>query len=304
MKKILTQKEKTTIIDYLEQYCFIKKIDAQYIVTNENKKEMISIDDKIISYLFMNESVYKINELSLYGSQLNNIAVHIDYRNRKYFDVLMQNYLNYTKARELINIVSTYQPKLFSKYNYRKIYDIHRYTISRFDLLNIPMHNISEEYSASDLCFAYKNFIKLFENALLRNLDYFEKLIEKVEKTNRKICVYRNENGACIGYAIYNLNKQGICKIDEIIYTNGKSFKRMLAFISEYQYDIIVDVSEYEKIQKIFKNSQYTKEKVVMLKINNIGLFNNLFSTKVKTSFELTDFFTKHNYFQDFLNNI
>lgn len=303
MISILKENEYAIIYNMLQEYLFSSKFNAQYRLYEKNIKLAKKEEDKIIGFLIFKDCNYLIHDYHILGSTLLNLCVHVDYRNRKHSHELMGTYEYYTKKHNLISTVLTYQNKFMTKHGYVKAYDIHRFLVPKIEIIGKNYKNIAVQYTSHDLLEVYSKFTKEFRCTLLRDIYYFDKLIEKVKSEGKKICVYKDREGKCSGYAIYSSNKNGVCKIDEIIYTNASSLKNLVYFISEGYFDVVMDVSEYELINKVFKKATYTKERSCMIKVNHLALFNKLFFTKAKSTFELSSLFNEKSYLQDYFND-
>lgn len=302
MISTLKNQEYSVVYQMLQDYLFTSKFNAKYRLYDKNVKLVKKEEDKIIGFLIFKQCNYRIHDYNILSTNLYNLCVHVDYRNRKYSQELMEAYEYYCKKSNLISTTFTYQNKLMSKYGYVKVYDVHRYSISRIEFVGKVHKNISLQFQIEELLNVYNLFTKQFKCSLVRDIDYFQELVQKVQNEGKKICVYRNKNAQCEGYAIYSSNKNGVCKIDEIIYTKSSSLKNLIYFVSEGYFDVVLDVSEYELIHKVFPKAKYTKEKSCMIRVNHLSLFNKLFFTKAKSTFELNTLFSEKSYFQDYFN--
>lgn len=303
MISLLKEQEYPVVYNMLQDYLFSSKFNAQYRLYDQNTKLVKKEEDKIIGFLIFKDCQYKIHDYHILSSSLLNLCVHVDYRNRKHSHELVDTYEYYSKKHNLISSVFTYQSKFMSKHGYVKAYDVHRFLIPKIEIIGKNYKNISLQYSAEDLLEVYTRFINEFKCCMIRDVDYFNRLIEKVKNEGKKICVYRNQQGKCEGYAIFNSNKNGICRIDEIIYTKASSLKNLVYFVSEGYFDVVMDVSEYELINKVFKKATFTKEKSCMIRVNHLALFNKLFLTKAKSTFEISHLFSEKSYLQDYFND-
>lgn len=302
MIRFLEEKEYPIVYGMLCDYLFYSKKEAQLRLNDHNTKLVKTEENKIIGFLLFNEKSYQIHDYNLSVASLLNVGVHVDYRNRNHSKDLLDTFEYYVKQKNLISSLFTYQSKFFAKYGYFKVYDVHRFTIPKVEFINMQYKNISVEFSVNELNTVYQTFVKSFKCFMNRDMDYYEALLARIKAENKRICMYRGKNNACEGYAIYNYNKNGICKVDEIIYLNASSLKHMLCFISESYFDVVVDVSEYELINKVFKHATFIKDRSCMIKVNHLGLFNKLYNKKAKSMYELHKFLSDKCYFQDILN--
>ncbi len=285
----------------LLEYAYRDKNDAKQLLFDSDLKIIKKNDEKVISAIFSDNVILNFDAFNIQSHFLKQIVTHVDYRNRQHANHLLEIQDYYAKKSCLFSVVRAYNTKLFSKHGYTKIYDTYEYTIPKQQLSKINYRNVYEQANPQHLCEVYREFTQAFKNHIVKDEAYFEKLIKTVYECNKKI-VSLYHNNKCMGYAIYNMNKNGICRIDEIIYLNTATLKSLLAFISENYFDIVLVVTQFEPLHRLFKDVIYKKDKSVMIKINHLVLFNKLFNKKIKLQNELLDFFIEKSYFQDFFN--
>lgn len=301
MFTFLEEKEYPYVYSMLIDYQFYSKAKAKSLLLESPFKLIKKDDEKIVGYLFSKNIALHIKQFFIQANCIDTLGVHVDYRNRGYSHELFETYDYYAKKTSLFNICNTYSTKLLNKEGYCKIYDLITYSIPKFALQKIGYRNVYESSDVKDMLDVYQNFTKSFENYRVRDLTYFERLIEHVRLENQKIISFYHNN-ECKGYAIYSQNKGGVCKVKEIIYLNTNALKSLLAFVSEGCFDVMVTVSMYEPLNKLFKEASFKKNRALMLRVNHLTLFNKLFNKKVKLQNEVVSFFEGKNYFHDYFD--
>ena len=255
----------------------------------EDGSALISeLDNKLISQIHMQPHVLKLKGKRLEVSYLSGIATHYDYRKRGIMRDLMEIVIEDCANNHLLTFMEASNPRLFERYGFEVVSQRKRYTIYAKELIKYSSLGVSEEVNAKELVEMYRRFAKRFDCYYDRDEAYYEHLISFKEHKGSHICIYKDEAGNAKGYAFYDELDDGI-EVKEIIYEDTKTLCRLLKYAIGYNPFISVEVSGAERLEKIFKMSIPRVRNAVLMRINNLKLYNKLYNCNVKNVKELLE---------------
>lgn len=248
----------------------------------DDAKVLISeLDNLLVSQVHCREHVLHFMDKKLNVSYLFGIATHYDYRQRGIMRDLLGMQLEDCECNHLLTFLEASNPKLFERYGFDTIAYRKRYVVYAKDLLHYTATGVSNQFEMHELVGAYEQFSKVFDCFYVRDEEYYESYVQRVIGDGAHICVYRNAQNHIQGYAVYYELDDGI-EVKEIIYVDKKSMCAMLKYAIGYTPFISIEVSQAEHLEKIFKMSIPRTYSAVMVRINQLKLFNKLFNSNCK----------------------
>lgn len=259
-----------------ELNCFFNHVlDEGNCVVNE-------IDDHIVSTVFMKDFVVRLKNHSIKSTYLSHIATHPDYRHAGYMSECMKSALDECENKVLFTFVEASNPKLWESFGFQTavVHRVYELYPENFD--SIEIKGIKDNVSADILKQIYDEFIQLFDGYKERTLQDFEHMIlEATQCHDRLLVVYNGEKP--VGYIRARVVGLQV-KVKEIVYLGSIALQILLVAALGNRNSIILEVSEAERLEKIFPLAIARKKLAIMVRCNNLPLFNKLYNERVKTS--------------------
>lgn len=256
---------------------FAKKFIPENVVVNE-----------------VNGRVAASTQVDFYTMMLNGRKLAVSYIYGRFFDhtkgskfinALTNEVVDNQKYRTLVSLIPTSNPKEFARYGFEEIYQKRMYTITRSQLENASYQGVSKEFKINDLIRLYNDFTSHFNGYLLRSKNYWLNLIDLLQFKRYNLAVYYDEDKKPQGYMIYYI-EAGRVVVNEIIYNNGTALTRLLCYGLRLKHTIRVFVSENEDLARAFPKLKYKLVTTMVARINDLEMFNQLFSSNVKSTRE------------------
>lgn len=238
-------------------------------------------DDLIISSLHMNYHVMSFHGKLLKCSYLLGASTLPDYRRRGHFHALMESMLDEAEHNCLISFMKAFNPKAYARYGFEVVYERKAYTIGKAYLHGIKPLRVFDHATADELLYIYKQFTKRFDGYHVRDIKYYELLLEELCLGGKRLAVYRDEHREVKGYVITTLRKNEVI-VQEAVYMDSAILKRLLKKALGAQEEITLVVSKHEHIEKVFPLAIPKKQPYLMARINNYQLFNKLYNGKAR----------------------
>lgn len=238
-------------------------------------------DDRIISSLQMNEHVIAFANKKVSIVYFLGVSTLPDYRRRGHMRALMESALDEASHNYLFTFIKAFNPKLYAPYGFETIYSHRHYLIKPQDLNKVSSMHTQLEATAAQLCNAYRRFTLKFDGYYIRDVAYYERLLEELTLKEKHMIVYRDPIQGVCGYLIYQIVKDEI-QVKEAIYLESISLMRMLRAIRQEEKEIMIEVSEKEHLEKIFPLAIPKKQGFMMVRVNNYELFNKYFNQNAK----------------------
>ena len=102
---------------------------------------------------------------------------------------------------ELITLIQSEEPSLYTNFGFRMIYKRVQYTLTRADCKRTTNFGCGYNPTAIDLLKVYSAFISRFNGYYARDLEYFVKYINEIRAQGGKIVAYFNGKDQIQGYA-------------------------------------------------------------------------------------------------------
>lgn len=246
---------------------------------------VIEENQQIISSLQIHEHVLSLKGKQLKISYIYGVATHPDYRRRGYMRKLMESALDEVSHNHLITFIYGFHPKLYKQFGFETIYERKTYAIPREYLNKVSQSQVTYDANPLELLQVYQQYTSHFDGYYARNEKYYQTLLNELMMSQKQLVVYRNKKQEVCGYLIYCKKKHEIY-VEEAIYLESVALLRMLKAAIQDEEEILVEVSQSEKLEKIFPLAISKKQPFIMARVNNMELFNKLFNTNVKSTAE------------------
>lgn len=250
-------------------------------------------DRRIVSSIQINEHILRIHGKYLMSGYLTGVSTLPDYRRRGHMRTIMESVLDEEEHNHLITLIQAFNPKLYEQFGFTTVYYQKFYTIYHEFLVKSQTDMISYAAEAFELLNVYQEFVTYFDGSYERDEEYYSLLLKELITNQKKLIVYRDEWKQVKGYLICQKVKNDII-VREAIYLESAVLLSMLKAALGKENELIIQVSEGEKLEKIFPLAIPKKQPFMMARINNFELFNKLFNTKVKTVKEAFEMGSKH----------
>ena len=147
---------------------------------------------------------------------------------------------------------------------------------------NVSQNDVFEDATAEEMKEIYDSFMKHFDGYKCRSIHDFELMIQESRILNDRILIVRHKNRP-MGYIRFTEENRQV-KVKELIYLGSNAFLRLCKAALGQRDLIILELSEAEHVEKLFPLAIPRKRSAVMVRCNNLPLFNKLYNSKVKTS--------------------
>ena len=278
-------KHTCSIMDRSELNHYFKNIYDQgsTIVVNQ--------DDRIISTIHFQSHVMTFKKKRLCMNYLLGMATLPDYRMRGHMGELMDSVMDESSHRYLFTVMKAFHPQLYEKFGFETVCWHKQYHISAKAFSKIDSQGVSRRFTAQELLGIYEQFTAHFDGYMIRDLAYYEQLIQRSLGGSLRLCVFRNEQDEIRGYAFYQENETEV-EVREIMYLDSVALGKMLRFIIRMRDYITVNTSTSEKLEKMFPMAIPKRVPFLMAKLHQKELFNKLYGVQInnaKEAFQLLD---------------
>jgi len=242
----------------------------------------IKEEEKIVACMQMQEHALSFANKVLLCSYIFGVATHIDYRLRGYMDRLMNYTLDVCSQNYLISFVEAYNPKIYKKYGFEIISYRKKFAIANQDLKVKNINGVHEHIDISIMVSLYNEFSKYFDCYYLRDEAYYQTYVETIIRNGGRIAFYQNSKQETTGYCVF-YEREDMVEVKEIIYLDSLTLNKLLKFAIKFMPYISLEVSNNERIEKLFKRAIPRTSSCVMARINNYSLFEKLYDTNIKS---------------------
>ena len=239
-------------------------------------------DDKIVASVFMNDMNIVFNNKLLKSTFLSHVAIHPDYRKTGAVDECMNSVLEECERKVLFTFVEANSFKFWENYGFQEACTHRFYELDHRYFEDVGTQGIYEDATIEECKLVYDSFVKHFDGYKKRNYHDFEMMFNESKAANERILVARHDNKP-MGYIHFVLEGKHI-KVREIIYLSSNALMRLCKVALGQRESILLELSDAERIEKMFALAIPRKRVAVMVRCNNFPLFNKLYNCKVKTS--------------------
>ena len=141
---------------------------------------------------------------------------------------------------------------------------------------------MTNQVKSSELLMVFQKFSAIFDCYYDRDLNYYSDLIRRVTCCDEQIATYY-EGDQLQAYCIY-VDKKDEVLISEIIYLDSLSLMKLLKYVLDHYLYVCVEVSESERLERVFKQSIPRTHAHTMVRLNQPKLYNKLFNVDVKNT--------------------
>ncbi len=269
---LLSAKEKTFLEYYFDH------------IFQESNALVCELDEKLVSQIHTNEHILHLNGKQLIVSHLIGLTTHYDYRNRGIMRDLLDLVISDCANNHLLTFCEAYNPKLVKKYGFEVFAIRKRYVIYAKELRKMSDIGIFTHVSAQEMCKVYKRFANVFDAYYERDERYYKERLRMERHCGYKVCAYFDQ-GEIRGYCIY-AQKDDAVEVKEIVYLDSVALMKMLSYVIKGYAFVSVEVSEKERLEKIFKLNIPRAYNHLMVRVNNVRLYNQLFHCNIKNTKE------------------
>lgn len=280
------QKEQIRSI-WLSHFANYEKAEVQHYFDHgydDHATIVIDDDDKVISTIHMREETLMLMQQKLEVSFLLGVATIPDYRRCDYMKDLMRHVLDEEAHNHLITLIDAFYPKLYEPFGFVSVYDKKKYQISHKLLEQVSNVNVHAASSGAQLYEVYRKYIRHFDAYIVRDVGYFDELIEKYRSIGG-IAVYETAAGVQ-GYACY-IRKEHYAEIREIVYLGSAAIMKLAHWIMRDDPYIMIHVSQDESLEKLFPLAIPKRVPHMMARINHPALFQRLYGQKAASTKEV-----------------
>lgn len=253
-------------------------------VMDDGTTVLQEVDEKIVSTIHIQYFDLMLGGRILKAAYLSHIATHPDYRKAGYMSQCMQSVIDECENKVLLTFIEASNPKMWETFGFQSAVTHRFYELNASSFIGVTSKGIEENVTATELKDFYDWMMLHFDGYRLRDVHYFEVMLKEIKQCKEKLYVVKNVNGIQ-GYIRFT-EHNGVAKVKELLYTGSNACCRLLKAALGKNHEIVIEVSEAEHLEKIFNLAIPRKRNVIMVRCNNLPLFNKLFNTKAKSSKE------------------
>lgn len=248
----------------------------------EGKTIVCEKDDKMVASVFMREQNVMFHNKMLKSVFLSHVAIHPDYRKTSALDECMKSVLEECEKKVLFTFVEATSFKLWENYGFQEACVHRSYELNDRYFEQVVSKDVYENVNSSELKVIYDEFMKHFDGYPLRSFGDFDRMIEESKMLNERILIARHRNKP-MGYIRFLVEGKHV-KVREIIYLGSNALLRLCKAALAQHDTILIELSDAEKLEKLFPLAIPRKRVSIMVRCNNFPLFNKLYNSKIKTS--------------------
>lgn len=239
-------------------------------------------DDKIVASVFMNDMNVVFNNKLLKSIFLSHVAIHPDYRKTGAIDECMSSVLEECERKTLFTFVEANSFKFWESYGFQEACTHRFYELDHRYFEGVSIQGVYEDATVEECKVIYDLFVKHFDGYKKRSHHDFEMIFNECKTSNERILVARH-NDKPMGYIRFCLDGKHV-KVKEMVYLSSNALMRLCKGALGQRESILLELSDAERIEKMFALAIPRKRVSIMVRCNNFPLFNKLYNCKVKTS--------------------
>lgn len=241
---------------------------------NENRKYFIKREAEEIIGCYLVEDTYLI----LHDKKIKTSKILSVIDNTPLFEDVLE-YVGRDTLVTLMPVDEQYE----NKYGFEVVGRKSVYRISGVDIPDFPIRNIVIDPPITALYQVYTSFTSYFNGYETYTHSKFEEYITRYKQQGAEIIGYE-ESGVLIGYAVYSKNKY-LVDIIEICYESANTLLQMISYLTKGIGYIQLSMSNFEQLTRIIPSARFTKEDILMARINDKELFERLYGIKILGSY-------------------
>ena len=193
---------------------------------------------------------------------------------------LLKELLSVLCHQDLLTFIKPDDLKLYSEYDFKVAYRNRRYYFSSQGFGFSDVSQIKDVDDPKKLRYLYNRFSKLFSGYRQKDESYFKGLLTELPLIDHQIKIVYDSNHNPKGYFIYEVLRQMLV-IHECVYLDTRTLNKILSYALSIKDNVVLTLSEYEKIEKVYEGIAYDLSDYMMVRINDYALFNTLYDVKV-----------------------
>jgi hypothetical protein len=199
----------------------------------------------------------------------------------KYQRQLLQQAIDEQSYKTLITLIPTDHPESYHNLGFAPLYHQKHFIVNREDMPTTSYYGTDKNFTINQLSQVYRQFISHFNGYILRDNNYWLKLVDELTVKRLNLAVYHNSQGEVEGYMIYRLAKKQT-EVLELVYLNGKAMIRLLSYGFRFKNQLDIAVASEEDLTKVFPQAESHQTVSMCGRINDYKLFNQLFQSQIK----------------------
>lgn len=240
---------------------------------------VIKENNQVVSTLIKTPHWMMLHGRMIQASMIVGAVTHPDHRHKGHFHHLMDVVLDECSHQELVTVIQAYDPELYKEFGFDVVYRRKQLLVKRADVPQMADHGVTYRLDFKHLVKVYSQFTSKFDGMMVRDEAYFRDLSYEVEAQGGKILACYDSQGEITGYAVLYLI-DGVLTLQEIVYLDSRSLMKMLNHCLQLRFEVVVEVSEAEQLEKLFPKSEVKHKGNLMVRVNQKDLFQRLYGFK------------------------
>ncbi|MCF0109870.1 MAG: GNAT family N-acetyltransferase [Erysipelotrichaceae bacterium] len=274
-------------------------MDYYYAHEFEPEQSLVVIDDsRIVATISRVKKEMMFNGRVIRTSFLQSLAALPAYQGMGYEAQLMDVVSDEISHTELLTLARANEEAFYRAYGFETLYYRKKVTITRDDLSRLSNEGIVIDPPVDDMLNLYARFSHRFNGFMIRDRAYYENLKMAVGARRGKIVGYYDDQGLIEAYSIL-VPKGKELDVEEVIYMDSKSLYKMLNVALQQRQIVHVHVGSEEQLEVLLPQAKVEKYGYIMVRLNNLELFNRLFQSDVTGVGELAQLSDKPLYMNE-----
>jgi len=263
-------------LDYLsaQDFYFAHCYDPANVIVNE-------VDGHPVASLQVGYHVMMLHDTRIMVSAFTGLIGDQADAQGRYRRQLIQQALAEQSCKTLVTLVSTDSEQRYQSYGFAAVYHQRHFTVRPSDFSSRSYYGTDKQFSLSELSAVYRRFTSHFNGYILRDDDYWLRLMDELAARRLNLAVYHNGQGVAEGYMIYKLAKKQT-EVSELVYLNGKAMVRLLSYGLRLKPQLDIAVAVDEDLTRAFPKAVSRVQPCMAAHVNDYKLFNALYQSQVK----------------------
>ncbi|AMC92550.1 hypothetical protein AOC36_00635 [Erysipelothrix larvae] len=240
-------------------------------------------DGSIISSAQVRSKVLSLHDKKIRVSYITGLLTRPEYQGQGYMKKFMEALLDELSQKDIVTLLSAYEPKIFSNFGFEPVIEDYEYNINARSMFEFGIDGILLNPEAKDLKRVYETFTQHFTGYFVRTLEDFELLKKEYAAKNGKIVGLTVDN-ILVGYAAY-IQHNGYVEVKECCYDKSGTLMQLMSFVSRGQTRVILTTTTAEQIRKLYPESRRVKRPFLLGRINDQELFERLYHIRILSAY-------------------
>lgn len=235
------------------------------------------------SFAQVNLKVLNLHDKKLRVSYINPLIAP----NEKHLEELITK----LEHRDIITMIKSDKSPLLESLGFEAVVEQQICNIPASSLPEFTVRGIVLDPPAVDLKIAFDSYSNYFTGYFERNISYFEDMKRDSIFLKGKI-VGLSKDDKLVGY-VRCVSHASYVEVLECCYDTSGTLLRLLSFVSKGFSRVIYKTNASEKIHKLLPHIKVTNDVVMMARVNDKKLFEQLFHIKIISSYSAFNAFSK-----------